>query len=164
MSYNIGVQPFAAAAFPISSIVVIVIFSILQLFECNHPKFFFLGFRSILFFNNNKGIGLDFTLDSPHMSVELNSGTVLGDTDEHSTWRTAFREAVKLKRYSEDGDDVATTRLGVWTSVGKGNYGEWSIKGALDGVEFYNESNGDLDILRQSYYWDWLKDRFDSKY
>ena len=98
------------------------------------------------------------------MSVELNSGTVLGDTDEHSTWRTAFREAVKLKCYSESGDEVAKTRLGVWTSVGKGNYGEWSIKGAEDGIEFYNEVNGDLTQLRQSYYWDWLRTRYDSKY
>ena len=129
----------------------------------------FYGHQSMVLYNknlvlNNKGVGLDFTLDSPHMSVELNSGTVLGDTDEYSTWRTAFREAVKLKRYSEDGDEVAITRLGVWTSIGKGNYGEWSIKGALDGIEFYNEANGDLDILRQSYHWDWLKDRFDNTY
>ena len=129
----------------------------------------FYGHQSMVLYNKNlvlgnEGVGLDFTLDSPHMSVELNSGTVLGDTDEYSTWRTAFREAVKLKHYSESGDDVATTRLGVWTSVGKGNYGEWSIKGAEDGIEFYNEVNGDLPELRQSYYWDWLRTRYESKY
>ena len=129
----------------------------------------FYGHQSMVLYNKNlvlgnEGVGLDFTLDSPHMSVELNSGTVLGDTDEHSTWRTAFREAVKLKRYADAGDDVASTRLGVWTSVGKGNYGEWSIKGAEDGIEFYNEVNGDLTQLRQSYYWDWLRTRYDSKY
>ena len=129
----------------------------------------FYGHQSMVLYNKNlvlgnKGVGLDFTLDSPHMSVELNSGTVLGDTDEYSTWRTAFREAVKLKRYADTGDEVATTRLGVWTSVGKGNYGEWSIKGAEDGIEFYKEVNGDLARLRQSYYWDWLEIRFENKY
>ena len=129
----------------------------------------FYGHQSMVLYNKNlvlgnKGVGLDFTLDSPHMAVELNSGIVVGDTDEYSTWRTAFREAVKLKKYSDNGDDTAKKRLAVWTSVGKGNYGEWSIKGALDGIEFYNEANGDLATLRQSYYWDWLKTRFDSKY
>jgi hypothetical protein len=129
----------------------------------------FYGHQSMVLYNkklvlDNQGVGLDFTLDSPHMSVELNSGTVLGDTDEYSTWRTAFREAVKLKLYSDSGDELAKTRLGVWTSVGKGNYGEWSIRGAEDGIDFYDEVGGDLTRLRQSYYWDWLKIRYENKY
>ena len=129
----------------------------------------YYGHQSMVLYNKNlilgnKGVGLDFTLDSPHMSVELNSGTVVGDTDDHSTWRTAFREAVKLKKYSDNGDEVAKQRLDIWTTVGKGTYGDWSIKGALDGLEFYDEVDGDLAKLRQSYYWDWLKTRFESKY
>jgi hypothetical protein len=129
----------------------------------------YYGHQSMVLYNKNlilgnKGVGLDFTLDSPHMSVELNSGTVVGDTDDHSTWRTAFREAVKLKKYSDNGDEVAKQRLDIWTTVGKGTYGDWSIKGALDGLEFYDEVGGDLAKLRQSYYWDWLKTRFESKY
>ena len=129
----------------------------------------YYGHQSLVLYNKNlilgnNGVGLDFTLDSPHTSVELNSGIVVGDTDEHSTWRTAFREAVKLKKYSENGDEVAKQRLDVWTTIGKGTYGEWSIKGALDGIEFFYEVDGDLDKLRQSYYWDWLKARFESKY
>ena len=71
---------------------------------------------------------------------------------------------MKLKKYSENGDEVAKQRLDVWTTIGKGTYGEWSIKGALDGIEFFYEVDGDLDKLRQSYYWDWLKARFESKY
>jgi hypothetical protein len=129
----------------------------------------YYGHQSMVLYNKNlilgnKGVGLDFTLDSPHMSVELNSGIVVGDTDDHSTWRTAFREAVKLKKYSENGDEVAKQRLDIWTTVGKGTYGDWSIKGALDGLEFYDEVGGDLAQLRQSYYWDWLKTRFESKH
>ena len=113
----------------------------------------------------NPGLGLDFTLDSEHTSVDLNCGTVVGDTDEYSTWRTAFREAVKLKNFYETSEDkVAKERLDIWANVGKGKYGSWSIKGAIDGIEFYNEVNGDTQKLRQSYYWDWLKQRFDSKY
>jgi hypothetical protein len=140
------------------------------IFNAHNPvNDLFYGHQSMVLYNknlvlNNKGVGLDFTLDSPHMTVELNSGIVVGDTDAHSTWRTAFREAVKLKRYSDNGDETAQQRLDVWTSVGKGSYGAWSIEGALDGLEFYDEVNGDLTQLRQSYYWDWLRTRFDSKY
>jgi hypothetical protein len=140
------------------------------IFNAHNPvNDLFYGHQSMVLYNknlvlNNKGVGLDFTLDSTHMTVELNSGIVVGDTDAHSTWRTAFREAVKLKRYSDNGDETAQQRLDVWTSVGKGSYGAWSIEGALDGLEFYDEVNGDLTQLRQSYYWDWLRDRFDSKY
>jgi hypothetical protein len=129
----------------------------------------FYGHQSMVLYNknlvlNNPGVGLDFTLDSPHTTVELNSGTVMGDTDEYSTWRTAFREVIKLRKYSDNGDEIAKQRLDVWVNVGKGNYGHWSIMGAVDGLEFYDEVEGNLEKLRQSYYWDWLKDRFDSSY
>ena len=130
----------------------------------------YYGHQAMVLYNTklvleNPGIGLDFTLDSEHESVDLNSGMAIGDTDEYSTWRTAFRESVKLKNYFETKNDyIAKERLDIWTSVGKGNYGDWSIKGAIDGIEFYDEVNGDLEKLRQSYYWDWLENRFKSKY
>jgi hypothetical protein len=140
------------------------------IFNAHNPvNDLFYGHQSMVLYNKNlvlgnKGVGLDFTLDSPHMTVELNSGIVVGDTDAHSTWRTAFREVVKLKRYSDNGDEIAKQRLDVWINVGKGDYGQWSIMGAIDGLEFYDEVDGDLEQLRQSYYWDWLKDRFDNRY
>ena len=130
----------------------------------------YYGHQAMVLYNaklvlENPGIGLDFTLDSEHESVDLNSGMAIGDTDEYSTWRTAFRESVKLKNSFETKNDyIAKERLDIWTSVGKGNYGDWSIKGAIDGIEFYDEVNGDLEKLRQSYYWDWLENRFKSKY
>jgi hypothetical protein len=140
------------------------------IFNAHNPvNDLFYGHQSMVLYNKNlvlgnKGVGLDFTLDSPHMTVELNSGIVVGDTDAHSTWRTAFREVVKLKRYSDNGDEIAKQRLDVWINVGKGEYGQWSIMGAIDGLEFYDEVDGNLEKLRQSYYWDWLKDRFDNRY
>jgi hypothetical protein len=45
----------------------------------------------------NIGKGLDFTLDSEHEVVELNSGVARYNTDEFSTWRTSFREVIKLR-------------------------------------------------------------------
>ena len=43
------------------------------------------------------GQGLDFTLDKPHEVVPVLSGTAYYCEDAWTCWRTAFREALKLR-------------------------------------------------------------------
>ena len=109
----------------------------------------------------NIGKGLDFTLDSEHEVVELNSGVARYNTDAFSTWRTSFREAIKLKL--NDSTD-SRYRLNIWSTVGEGNFAQYSIQGAQHAVEYYESVNGDLDKLRLSYDWPWLKEYFNTKY
>ncbi len=109
----------------------------------------------------NMGKGLDFTLDSEHEVVELNSGVAKYNTDAFSTWRTSFREAIKLRL---DDSTVSRYRLNIWSTVGKGDYAQYSINGALDAVEYYESVNGELDKLRLSYDWPWLQLYFNTKY
>ena len=109
----------------------------------------------------NIGKGLDFTLDNEHEVVELNSGVARYNTDEFSTWRTSFREAIKLKL---DDSPVSRDRLKTWSTVGIGDFAQYSIDGATDAVEYYESFNGDLDKLRLSYDWPWLKEYFSNKY
>ena len=106
----------------------------------------------------NEGKGLDFTLDDEHEVVELLSGIAQYNTDEFSTWRTAFREVLKLK--AEDSD-IARARLDTWLNKAEGNFFQHSIKGAIDADEYYDEVDGDFDKLKLSYEWKWLKTRFD---
>jgi hypothetical protein len=108
----------------------------------------------------NSGTGLDFTLDNEHEVVELNSGIAVYNTDEWSTWRTAFREALKLRA---DTAEQSKERLNTWLTIANGNFAEYSIQGARDAVDYYEEVNGDLDKLRLSYEWNWLKERFNKK-
>ena len=110
---------------------------------------------------NNTGKGLDFTLDSEHEVVEINSGVAKYNTDEFSTWRTSFREAIKLRL---DDSTISRHRLKVWSTVGEGDYAQYSINGALDAVEYYEQVNGELDKLRLSYDWPWLQEYFNTKY
>ena len=113
----------------------------------------------------NNGIGLDFTLDSEHEVININSGIAIYNTDEWTTWRTAFREAIKLQDLVVKGiDNNAAKRLVRWCGDGIGNFAEWSQRGANDGVDYYNEVNGDFDKLRYSYDWLWLKSRFNNIY
>jgi hypothetical protein len=110
---------------------------------------------------NNMGKGLDFTLDSEHEVVEINSGVARYNTDEFSAWRTSFREAIKLRL---DDSIISKHRLKIWSTVGEGDYAQYSINGALDAVEYYEQVNGELDKLRLSYDWPWLQEYFNTKY
>ena len=77
------------------------------------------------------------------------------------TWRTAFREVVKLKHFMSIQPTVETEeRLRVWCTVADGNFAEDCLKGAQDAVHYYNEVNGDYEKLKLSFEWAWLTDRF----
>lgn len=108
----------------------------------------------------NSGRGLDFTLDDEHEVVPLMSGTANYNTDAYSTWRTAFREVLKLcNDFSED----SRNRLEAWLTIAEGDFAEYSIMGANDAKQYHDEVNGDFDALKLSYEWDWLKKKFDGK-
>jgi len=108
---------------------------------------------------SNLGKGLDFTLDDEHEVVELNSGTAHFNTDAWSTWRTAFREAIKLR--ASDSEESAD-RLNTWATKAIGDFAEYSLLGTKHAVEYYDEVSGDMDMLRLSYDWPWLSARFAS--
>jgi len=110
---------------------------------------------------NNFGDGLDFTLDDPHETVEILSGTATFNTDAYSTWRTAFREVIKLK---SDYTDISQDRLKVWLTKAKGKFAQDCLRGANDAVEYYDSVSGDIDQLKLSYEWDWLKEYYNRKY
>ena len=130
----------------------------------------FYGHQAMIAYNKRLVLetiesGLDFTLSKAHEVVPILSGTAHYDQDAWTTWRTAFREVVKLKHFSVTQPNVETDfRLKKWQTVGNGTYGEWSIRGAVDAIEYYDLVNGDFDRLMLSYEWAWLKQYFDAKY
>ena len=109
----------------------------------------------------NFGTGLDFTMDSEHEVVAINSGIGMYNSSEWDTWRTAFRECIKLKssRTMENKE-----RLDVWLNVSTGEFSEYSIQGAKDAVEYYYEVEGEFEKLRLSYDWPWLRTYYETKY
>jgi hypothetical protein len=142
------------------------------IFTAKNPvNFLVYGHQAMIAYNkkitlNNPGRGLDFTLDDEHEVVDMLSGVAMFNTDEWSTWRTSFREALKLKAtvVANPDDTDSVNRLLAWSTVGDGNYGQYSIDGALDAIEYYDSVEGDLDKLRLSYDWPWLKEYFNNKY
>ena len=124
------------------------------------------GHQGVIAYNKrlvleNNAPGIDFTLSQPHESVPILSGTAHFNQDPWMTWRTAFREVIKLKHF----DAVAPTlenshRLEVWCTHAEGNYAEYCLQGARDAVKYYNEVNGDYEKLKLSFEWAWLRERF----
>ena len=118
--------------------------------------------KNLVLANNTPGI--DFTLTQPHESVPISSGTAYYNQDAWTTWRTAFREVVKLKHSMATAPTVETEyRLRVWcdeNSLKFVEFAEWSIRGARDAVRYYDEVAGDYELLKLSFEWDWLRERF----
>ena len=103
---------------------------------------------------DNPGIGLDFTLDSPHEVVPILSGIAQYNTSAWSAWRTAFREVLKLKASLPDVENEY--RITQWLKHTLRACSHMSVAGAEDAVEYYDEVDGDFAALKKSYEWDWL--------
>lgn len=123
-----------------------------------------IAYNKRLVLENNTP-GIDFTLSQPHESVPLLSGTARFNQDPWTTWRTAFREVVKLKHFMSVQPTLETEyRLDTWLTVAKGDFAEWCLKGAADATNYYNEVSGDYVKLMLSFEWVWLKERFNTLY
>lgn len=101
--------------------------------------------------------GLDFTLSARHGVVPVVGSVAEFNTSPYETWRTAFRECVKLTQQS---DIESRYRLEQWSTVGNGENGDWSVRGAEDAVKYVKDGND----LQQTFEWAFLKEFFDSHY
>ena len=113
----------------------------------------------------NTAPGIDFTLSQPHESVPILSGTAHFNQDAWTTWRTAFRETLKLKLFMTTQPTLETEeRLNTWLTKAEGNYSNYCLDGARDAVEYYEQVQGDPALLQLSFEWAWLRARYDAKY
>ena len=107
--------------------------------------------------------GLDFTLSKAHEVVPVLSGIAHFNQDPWTTWRTAFREVVKLKYFMDTAPTMETEhRLNTWLKTAQGDNAEYCLSGALDAIDYYHEVEGDYDRLFNTFEWDWLRERFTS--
>jgi hypothetical protein len=119
--------------------------------------------KKLVLENNTPGI--DFTLSQSHEVVPLLSGVARFNQDPWTTWRTAFREVVKLKYFMITKPTLETkNRLDTWLTVANGDFAEWCLRGAADAVNYYNEVNGEYEKLILSFEWAWLRERFNILY
>jgi hypothetical protein len=129
------------------------------------------GHQSLICYNKKLVLdqheyGIDFTLSMPHEVVPLLSGTANYNTDPYATWRTAFREVTKLRDQvvKNPADDISALRLETWLNKAEGEFSQWSIKGAVEAEEYYEEVEGNYEKLLLSFEWVWLKELFNAKH
>jgi len=119
-----------------------------------------------------RNLTLNMDLSKPDMTTSISasfksmpeiSNIAAFNTDEFTTWRSAFRECVKLASKSIQGQVDAETeeRLNIWCSKGKDRpYGEFAISGALAGRAYGQENAGNLPALSLINDYDWLYSQF----
>ena len=109
--------------------------------------------------------GLDFTLSKAHAVVPVVSAIAHYNTTPELTWRTAFRECIKLKDDAEKTGSIESRyRLDIWLTQAEGNCAEYSLQGARDALEYYDLVDGDMDQLMLTFEWAWLKEYYSKKY
>jgi hypothetical protein len=109
--------------------------------------------------------GIDFTLSSPHEVVPVCASISIFNEDPWLTWRSSFREVLKLKQEVDRGAGVEIQyRLKVWCSLATGENAEFCLAGANDAMAFYAQVSGDPVELQKSFDWAWLQDFYYSLY
>ena len=89
------------------------------------------------------------------------SNTTRFNTDPFNTWKSAFRECVKLSSKVIDRQDNKETeaRLDVWCNNSNDNI---AIAGAKAGREYGIKHRGDHVKLHMINNFEWLKEQFDA--
>jgi hypothetical protein len=112
-------------------------------------------------------------VNSPDMTTSISkkfkavteiSNITAFNTDPFNTWKSAFRECVKLssKVIDRQIDDETQNRLTVWTTSGVDQpFGSYAIAGATAGKEYGEANVGNVAALTKINDFDWLKRKFD---
>ena len=88
------------------------------------------------------------------------------NTDPFNTWRSAFRECVKLSSNIIKNSNVieSNERLSVWTTVGESrSYGRYAIAGAKSGKKYGEENSNSPELLKLINDRDWLLEQFNKE-
>lgn len=120
------------------------------------PKMFTLG-MDLSSLDMTRGISKHFKV------MEEVSNITAFNVDEFSTWKSAFRECVKLTNNLNNQLDYEETelRLHAWLHPRKSsNFYDWARHGAEKGHEFGKTYSSDIEKLKLINDFDWLKEQF----
>ena len=129
------------------------------------------GYGGVKLLPRNLTLNMDVTSADMTTSISRNfrvidrvSNVTAFNTDPFNTWKSAFRECVKLSSRTIDrqNDEETIKRLDVWCSVGKDKvFGEYAIRGAKEGKNYGEKCKGDKELLAKINDFDWLKRQYE---
>jgi hypothetical protein len=106
------------------------------------------------------------SISSKFNAVNEVSNITAFNTDEFSTWKSAFRECVKLSSRIISGqkDDETQQRLEIWKTVGADKlYGKYAIRGAIDGEAYGTKYKDDIESLKRINDFNWLREYYEQR-
>ena len=109
---------------------------------------------------DTKTVDMTTSISDKFKLVEFVSNVTAFNTDAYSTWKSAFRECVKLasKVIDRQVDEETKQRLDTWCTQGADKlFGEWAIAGALAGKLFAETHPTETHKIND---FDWLYQQF----
>ncbi len=110
-------------------------------------------------------VDMTTTIGCPFVPKFQISNITAFNTDPFNTWKSAFRECVKLaSSIIPNGDNVDNEyRLELWCTRGRDRpYGEYCLMGANQGKEFGMYYRNDISSLKKINDFTWLQEQFDA--
>jgi hypothetical protein len=110
-------------------------------------------------------VDMTTSISKQFKAIEEVSNINAFNTDPFNTWKSAFRECVKLASKTIQGQNNEETekRLDIWCSRGQDvNNGRYAISGALAGRDYGYANRTNTDALKLINDFDWLKEKFDA--
>jgi hypothetical protein len=123
-----------------------------------------------------RDLTLKMDISKPDMTTSISpffktvnrvSNTTRFNTDPFTTWRSAFRECVKLSSKTIDGqlDEETEFRLNAWCTRGKDKeFGEYCLAGAQAGKLYGEQNANNNEALRLINDFKWLEEQFNQSY
>ena len=94
--------------------------------------------------------------------MEQVSNITTFNTDPFNTWKSAFRECVKLSSKIIHGQLDAETedRLDIWCNLAQGDFAIYALRGAQAGRLYGKENAGNVPALSKINDFSWLEQQF----
>jgi len=139
--------------------------------SCNPINGLIYGYGGVKLLPRKLTIDLD--VNSPDMTTAISkkfkavseiSNITAFDTDPFNTWKSAFRECVKLSSRVIDRQKEEETkkRLDIWCTVGEDKpFGKYAIAGAILGKKYGEKNKEDSEKLKLINDFSWLKKLFE---
>lgn len=111
---------------------------------------------------NVNSVDMTTNISKKFKPIEEISNITAFNTDEFNTWKSAFRECVKLSSGIIKNQDKKTIdRLKIWCTKGQDNpHGSLAIKGAKAGRKYGREHAGNALALANINDWTWLQEQY----
>jgi hypothetical protein len=129
------------------------------------------GYGGVKLLPREKTINMDVMSTDMTTSISNNfklvdqiSNITSFNTDAFSTWKSCFRECVKLSSQiiSRQDSIESKERLEIWCKLNEhAPYGGYAYMGALMGKEYGEKNRGNANALKKINDFKWLKNKFD---